>query len=85
MGLKQKSLEIAKQYNMEKEYNRIDKLLKTTYDGELYLFDDEEEGNPDNKFLTGEVILPFPDGLVFMTSAKELNEVLHNIEEYING
>lgn len=67
------------------EYSRLAKAAHKLLDGgKVYIYNDEEDGNPENKFFTAEVVRPLPDGLMFISSAREIDEVLRNIEEYLN-
>lgn len=70
--------------NLIQEYNRLKKVLKKKDKANVYLFEDEEEGYPERKFITAEVQRPFPDGIVFISYANTIEEIIQNITDYLN-
>lgn len=69
--------------NLIQEYKRLKRLVKKKEKANIFLFEDEEEGYPERKFITAEIQKPFPDGLVFIAYSDKLDEVLREIEDYI--
>lgn len=69
--------------NLIQEFKRLKRLVKKKGKANIFLFEDEEEGYPERKFITAEIQKPFPDGLVFIAYSSNLDEVLRSIEDYI--
>lgn len=69
--------------NLIQEFKRLKRLVKKKEKANIFLFEDEEEGYPERKFITAEIQKPFPDGLVFIAYSNNLDEVLRSIEDYI--
>lgn len=67
-----------------KEYRRLEKRIRRELKATVHLFRDEEDGNPENKFLTAELQKAFPDGIIFITSANTVEEIILNIREYLD-
>lgn len=70
--------------NIIKEFKRYKRVIKKKDNARIFLFEDEEEGYPDRKFISAEIQKPFPDGIIFITYADTIEDVLRNIEEFIN-
>lgn len=65
-------------------FKRIKKRLKKEHMANVFLFEDEEEGYPERKFITAEVQKPFPDGLVFISYSDDIKEIMRNLDDYLN-
>lgn len=65
-------------------FKRIKKRLKKEHKANVFLFEDEEEGYPERKFITAEVQKPFPDGLVFISYSDDIKEIMRNLDDYLN-
>lgn len=76
-------IKIIEQEGLQDELNRIKKLLRR-FEMDLKIYQDEEDGNPENKYLAANIYRPDPDGLVFIATANKLDEILRLIEDYIN-
>lgn len=72
-----------KQEGLDDELARLKRILQQL-NMKLIVFQDEEDGNPENKYFTAEIYLPRPDGLICITSSSSVDEVLRQIEEFIN-
>ena len=86
-----KTKRLVKRKGLKEEYNRLsEELIKKKKGAHIVIFEDEEEGNPEFKFYTLEVMnevlykgsLSTYD-LDFICSAKELDEVLRECEDWL--
>lgn len=67
-----------------KQFTRLKKIIKKRDKAKVFLYEDEEDGYPENKFIAAEIQKPFPDGIIFIVMAKEIDEVIRQLEDYIN-
>lgn len=66
-------------------YKQLEKIIYNLFEAKIFLFMDEDLDNPECKFLTAEIQKPFPDGIIFITMSNDIDEVLRNIEEFIEN
>lgn len=64
-------------------YKQLEKIIYNLFEAKIFLFMDEDLDNPECKFLTAEIQKPFPDGIIFISSSSELDEIIRSIEDYI--
>lgn len=70
-------------HNLTKEFDTVRKLAKK-YKGDVFIFKDWEDGFPENKFYTLEIMLPLPDGLVYMSSNSAMDELIEDARRYFD-
>lgn len=81
---KKKTKELVKQYNLLEEYKKYSRLAKKQKTI-IHIYEDWQEGYPENKFFTAELYKPFPEGLIYMCSRKTVDELLDAVREYLEG
>lgn len=67
-----------------KQFTRLKKIIKKRDKAKVFLYEDEEDGYPENKFIVAEIQKQFPDGIIFIAISRNIDEVIRQIEDYIN-
>lgn len=66
------------------QFLKLKKIIKKLYKARIFLYEDEEEGYPENKFIVAEIQKQFPDGIIFIAISRNIDEIIRQIEDYIN-